>query len=37
LPWEGLKKSTETEWAKRVMGGLVMEEVGWYELKRVYE
>ncbi|KAF2652596.1 hypothetical protein K491DRAFT_695472 [Lophiostoma macrostomum CBS 122681] len=36
LPWDGLKASAETEWAKRVMGGLTLEEVGWYELKRVY-
>lgn len=36
LPWEGLKKSAETEWADRVMGNLKLEEVGWYKLKRTY-
>lgn len=36
LPWKELQESAQTEWAKRVMGGLVKEEVGWYEVSRVY-
>ncbi|KAF2014638.1 hypothetical protein BU24DRAFT_493198 [Aaosphaeria arxii CBS 175.79] len=36
LPWGVLRESAETEWARRVMGGLVREEVGWYRLKRRY-
>lgn len=36
LPWKELGASAETEWAKRVMGGLVKEEVGWYVKKREY-
>lgn len=36
LPWKELAKSAQTTWAKRVMAGLVREEVGWYRLKRVY-
>lgn len=36
LPWKELGESAQTEWAKRVMGGLVGEEVGWYRLKRKY-
>lgn len=36
LPWEGLRKSAETEWARKVMGSLRLEEIGWYSLKRVY-
>jgi hypothetical protein len=35
-PWEALKKSAETEWAKSVMGTLKLEEIGWYKLKRTY-
>jgi hypothetical protein len=30
LPSEELLKTAETEWAKKVMGGLVMNEVGVY-------
>lgn len=37
LPWKELRESAETEWAKRVMGGLEEAEVGWYVSKRVYE
>jgi hypothetical protein len=37
LPWKELGESAETEWAERVMGNLVREEVGWYTRKRVYE
>jgi hypothetical protein len=37
LPWKELGESAETEWAKRVMGGLVREEVGWFGRKRMYE
>jgi hypothetical protein len=37
LPWKELGASARTEWAKRVMGGLMREEVGWYTRKRVYE
>ena len=37
FPWEGLQASAETEWSKKVMGSVKVEEVGWYELKRVYE
>jgi len=36
LPWKELGESAETEWAKRVMGGLVTSEVGWYVRKREY-
>ncbi|KAJ4375989.1 hypothetical protein N0V83_001269 [Neocucurbitaria cava] len=36
LPWKELAESAQTEWAKRVMGGVVKEEVGWYALKREY-
>jgi hypothetical protein len=36
LPWKELQASVETEWAKKVMGGLVKEEIGWYEVKRLY-
>jgi hypothetical protein len=36
LPWKQLEESTQTEWAKKVMGGLIGEEVGWYTSKRVY-
>lgn len=36
LDWEGLQRSVETEWTKKVMGGCEMEEVGWYRRKRVY-
>ncbi|KAG9193724.1 hypothetical protein G6011_03759 [Alternaria panax] len=36
LPWKEIGESTQTEWAKRVWGGLVTEEVGWYETGRVY-
>jgi hypothetical protein len=36
LPWKELQESAQTEWAKKVMGGLVKEEVGWYEVRRVY-
>ncbi|KAI4961063.1 hypothetical protein J4E86_000088 [Alternaria arbusti] len=36
LPWKELEASGQTEWAKKVMGGLVKEEVGLYEVKRVY-
>ncbi|CAO2652045.1 Nn.00g003280.m01.CDS01 [Neocucurbitaria sp. VM-36] len=36
LPWKELGESARTEWARRVMGGLVKEEVGWYVLKRKY-
>jgi hypothetical protein len=37
LPWKELGESAQTEWAKRVMGGLTKEEVGWYEVSRVYD
>ncbi|KAI4628102.1 hypothetical protein J4E80_002239 [Alternaria sp. BMP 0032] len=36
LPWKELEASGQTEWAKKVMGGLLKEEVGLYEVKRVY-
>jgi len=36
LPWKELEASGQTEWAKKVMGSLVKEEVGLYEVKRVY-
>lgn len=36
LPWKELGASAETEWAKRVMGGLVKVEAGWYVKKRDY-
>ncbi|KAI4671817.1 uncharacterized protein J4E78_000314 [Alternaria triticimaculans] len=36
LPWKELEASGQTEWAKKVMGGLIKEEVGLYEVKRVY-
>jgi hypothetical protein len=36
LPWKELGESAATEWAKKVMGGLVREEVGWYSCKREY-
>jgi hypothetical protein len=36
LPWKELQESAQTEWAKKVMGGLAKEEVGWYEVRRVY-
>jgi hypothetical protein len=36
LPWKALKESAETEWAKRVMVGLVKAEAGWYSVKREY-
>jgi hypothetical protein len=36
LPWKQLGESTQTEWAKRVLGSLVREEVGWFKSKRVY-
>jgi len=32
LPAEELQKTAETEWAKRVMGGIVGTEVGVYRL-----
>lgn len=37
LPWKVLEESARTEWAERVMGGLVKNEVGWYVVKREYE
>ncbi|KAH4936716.1 hypothetical protein HBI79_070640 [Parastagonospora nodorum] len=37
LPWGELQASAETEWAKRVMGGLVGSEIGWFACKRRYE
>lgn len=37
LPWAELQVSAETEWAKRVMGGLVESEIGWFKCKRRYE
>ncbi|KAF1943683.1 hypothetical protein EJ02DRAFT_453168 [Clathrospora elynae] len=36
LPWKELGEIATTEWAKKVMGGLVGEEVGWYRIKKVY-
>ncbi|KAB2111776.1 hypothetical protein AG0111_0g1164 [Alternaria gaisen] len=36
LPWKEIAESTSTEWAKRVWGGLEKEEVGWYEVGKVY-
>lgn len=36
FPMKELGETAETEWAKKVMGALRMEEVGWYRLKRVY-
>ena len=36
LPWKELGESLSTEWAKKVMGGLVKQEVGWYQVKRNY-
>lgn len=37
LPWKELAESAQTEWAKRIMGGLRREEVGWYVCKRTYD
>lgn len=36
LPWKELGVSAQTEWAKRAMGNLIREQVGWYSLKRTY-
>jgi hypothetical protein len=36
LPWKELTESTQTEWAKRVLSGLIKEEIGWFKSKRVY-
>ena len=36
LPWKELEESVSTEWSKRVMGGLAKQEIGWYQVKRVY-
>ncbi|KAF2032161.1 hypothetical protein EK21DRAFT_99254 [Setomelanomma holmii] len=36
LAWKELQESAETEWTKRVMGGLIRSEIGWYVLKREY-
>jgi hypothetical protein len=36
LPWKELEESTQTQWAKKITGGLFGEEVGWYVPKRVY-
>ncbi|KAF2265103.1 hypothetical protein CC78DRAFT_616242 [Lojkania enalia] len=36
FPWGELSGTAGTEWAKRVMGGLKMEEIGWFRLKRTY-
>lgn len=36
LPWKELGESAETEWARRVMGGLVASEIGWFRGKRGY-
>lgn len=36
LPWKEMGESGETEWAKKVMGKLAREEVGFYRLKREY-
>lgn len=37
LPWAELQASAETEWARKVMGGLVGSEIGWFMCKRSYE
>ncbi|KAL5118709.1 hypothetical protein ACEQ8H_003386 [Pleosporales sp. CAS-2024a] len=37
LPWKELLESVETEWAKKVLGGLLRSEMGYYECKRRYE
>ena len=34
--WDGLGRSAVTEWAKKVMGNLGIEEIGWYARKRIY-
>lgn len=36
LPWMELVESASTEWAKKVLGSLVSEELGWYSFKREY-
>lgn len=36
LPWKELEESASTEWAKKVMGNLTKQEIGWYQVKRVY-
>ncbi|KAF2786211.1 hypothetical protein K505DRAFT_422566 [Melanomma pulvis-pyrius CBS 109.77] len=36
FPMEALGGTAGTEWAKKVMGNLNREEVGWYRLKREY-
>ena len=36
LPWKELEESASTEWSKRVMGNLAKQEIGWYQVKRVY-
>jgi hypothetical protein len=36
LPWKELGECVQTEWSKRVMGGIVKEEVGIYGVSRVY-